>query len=154
EVGIGFGGADGERYLGFGERSNAVDQAGNEVENFVGEGPYQPDETPIVNATVPAWGHHERTDATYYPIPWLLSTRGYGVLIANDEPSRFQLGDAKAGGGGSWSLEVDAPELRVRFFAGPKPADALRRMTAAYGRQPKPQAPWFYGPWVHTGQEN
>src|SRR5215208_2888206 len=36
---IGFDAQPGERYLGFGERSNAVDQRGNSVENFVSDGP-------------------------------------------------------------------------------------------------------------------
>src|SRR3712207_8694782 len=43
-AGIGFAAHDGDRYLGFGERSNAVDQRGNTVENFVADGPYLPEE--------------------------------------------------------------------------------------------------------------
>ena len=38
--------------------------------------------------------------------------------------------------------------LELRVFAGPRPADALRRFTAATGRQPAPPAPWAYGPVV------
>ena len=41
-------GPRGERYLGFGERSNAVDQRGNEVENYVAEGPFEADERPLI----------------------------------------------------------------------------------------------------------
>src|SRR5690606_13025925 len=74
-VGIGFEASGRERYLGFGERSNAVDQRGNEVENFVGEGPYQELDYPLIEAQVPPWGIHERPDATYFPMPWLLSSR-------------------------------------------------------------------------------
>ena len=70
-----------ERYLGFGERSNAVDQRGREVENYVAEGPFEEDERAVVPAFVPAWGFHPRDDATYFPMPWLLSTAGYGVLV-------------------------------------------------------------------------
>jgi alpha-glucosidase (family GH31 glycosyl hydrolase) len=150
-VGVAFKAASGERYLGFGERSNAVDQTGNEVQNYVAEGPYQPNESVIVNATVPAWGHVERRDSTYFPIPWLLSTNGYGVLVENDETSWFRLGSEERD---AWSLEAEATTLEFSFFGGPKPADALKRMTLATGRQPAPQAPWFFGPWAHTGQEN
>ncbi len=53
-----------------------------------------------------------------------------------------------------WSIEPEAAALAVRVFAGPTPADALRRFTAATGRQPAPQAPWAYGPWFQTGQPN
>ena len=40
--------------------------------------------------------------------------------------------------------------VRLRFFAGPEPADALRRFTEATGRQPKPEAPWVLGPWYQA----
>ena len=143
-TGIGFGSSDGERFLGFGERSNAVDQRGNEVENYVSDGPYQPAERPVIAAIVPPDGFHPRDDATYFPVPWLLSTRGYGVLVGNDERSVFRLGTEGAGG---WSVDVDSPVLDLRFFAGPEPADVLRRLTDAIGRQPAPAAPWFFGPW-------
>src|SRR5262249_56885064 len=39
------------------------------------------------------------------------------------------------------------PGLRCRVFAGPHPAEVLRRFTAAVGRQPAPAAPWVFGPW-------
>ena len=150
-VGIGFGADPRERYLGFGERSNAVDQRGNEVENYVGEGPHVPADYPLFNTQVPPWGIRERADATYFPMPWLISTGGYGALVSNYETSRFRLGTEVAG---EWSVEVDAAELRLRIFAGPDPADVVRRMTAAVGRQPEPFAPWQLGPWAQTGHQN
>ncbi|MGH7750223.1 MAG: TIM-barrel domain-containing protein, partial [Candidatus Dormibacteria bacterium] len=38
-------------------------------------------------------------------------------------------------------------------YAGPAPLDALRRYTAATGRQPAP-ARWFFGPWYQSGHAN
>ncbi len=165
-VGMGFRAPKGEHYLGFGERSNAVDQSGGVVENFVGEGPYRADEHELVSGFVPPWSKRTTEDATYYPMPWLLSTAGYGVLIEETLPSYFRLRTDRPD---TWSLEVtgsvtglaNAPEpmipqsLSVRFFAGPKPAGALRRMSEATGRQPAP-APWFLGPWVQSknGDQN
>lgn len=143
-TGIGFAASGAERYLGFGERSNAVDQRGNEVENYVSDGPYPAAERPVIATYVPPQGFHPRDDATYFPIPWLLSTRGYGVLVGNDDRSIFKLGTEGAGG---WSLEVDSPSLALSFVAGPDPADALRRASSMIGRQPPPAAPWFFGPW-------
>jgi alpha-glucosidase (family GH31 glycosyl hydrolase) len=156
-LGMGFEASAGERYLGFGERSNAVDQRGNVVENYVTDGPYEADEQAIIELFIPPWGFRPREDATYYPVPWLLSSSGYGVLVDSPETSYFQLDQS-----GSWSVElVNAPpeelppptapppdELRLRFFAGPRPADALRRFTRETGRQPQPAAPWVFGPWV------
>jgi alpha-glucosidase (family GH31 glycosyl hydrolase) len=143
-TGIAFAAAAGERYLGFGERSNAVDQRGREVESYVAEGPFEPDERQLVPAFVPAWGFHPRDDATYFPMPWLLSTAGYGVLVDSPEPSVFRLGtDSRR----AWSAEVESSRLSLRVFAGPRPADVLRRLTARIGRQPAPPAPFVFGPW-------
>ncbi len=155
--GMGFGAGADERYLGFGERSQAVDQRGNVVENYVSDGPYQPDEWGLIQTIVPPWGFRPRTDATYYPVPWLLSTAGYGVLVDSPETSYFQLDKA-----GSWSVElVNAPPdelpaggappprtFSLSFFAGPEPADVLERFTDVTGRQPPAAAPWVFGPWV------
>ncbi len=144
QVGISFDARADERYLGFGERSNAVDQRGQTIENYVAEGPYQPAERPAVAAFVPPAGYHPRDDATYFPVPWLLSTAGYGVLVDNDERSEFHLASDDAA---IWSATVDAAELRMRVFAGPTPAAALARFSARVGRQPPAAAPWFLGPW-------
>jgi hypothetical protein len=100
QTGIAFAAPRGERYLGFGERSNAVDQRGHDVENYVEEGPFEPDERSLVPTFVPRWGFHPRDDATYFPMPWLLSTAGYGVLLDNPETSLFRLGTASSR---SWS---------------------------------------------------
>jgi len=141
---IGFRASATERFLGFGERSNAVDQRGNEVENYVAEGPYQDVEQPALVGFVPAPGYRPRRDATYFPIPWLLSTRGYGVLIEGDETSRFRAGSERAD---AWSMEIDASQLSFSVFAGPRPADVLRRFTSSVGRQPRAAAPFYFGPW-------
>ncbi len=144
-MGIAFESAPDERFFGFGERGNAVGQRGNILEHYVGEGPYQDLEYPFVTLLVPKWGIRWRKDATYFPMPWLLSSRGYGVLIDNDELSYHRLpGSSPA----AWSAEVESTELGFRVFAGPRPADVLRRFSAAVGRQPSSPAPWFFGPWV------
>ncbi|HEX2416261.1 MAG TPA: TIM-barrel domain-containing protein, partial [Thermoleophilaceae bacterium] len=135
----------GERYLGFGERSNAVDQRGNEVENYVAEGPFEADERALIPAFVPAWGFHPRPDATYFPMPWLLSSAGYGVLLDNSERSVFRLASERRD---RWSAEVDAAVLGLRVLAGPRPADVLRRLTTVTGgTQPRPPSPAVFGPW-------
>jgi len=164
-MGMGFSAASEEHYLGFGERSNQVDQASSEVENYVADGPYQDDEYTGIQAFVPPWGLRDRRrDATYFPIPWLLSNEGYGVLVDNPETSTFRLGTDSAG---AWSAEVTpappgevgaelAPavdRLQLRFFAGPDPDDALRRFSKAVGRQPRAKAPWVYGPWFQPGDD-
>ncbi len=143
-MGIGFASSDGERFLGFGERSNAVDQRGNDVEDYVAEGPYQTEEEPFVAGFVPPAGYRPRRDATYFPIPWLLSTRGYGVLLQGNDTSQFHLGTDR---GDAWSMEIASPRMAFEVFAGPRPAQALRRFTQSVGRQPPAAAPFYFGPW-------
>ncbi len=137
---VSFATAPGERFLGFGERSDAVVRTGGDVDNRVTEGPYQPIESPFVRAFVPPPGQSDRADATYFPIPWLLSSRGAGFLLRNDDHSVFRLGSP-------WSAEVDATTMTFEVFAGPTPADALRSFTARVGRQPRAAAPFYFGPW-------
>ena len=144
---IGFRARRGDRYLGFGERSNAVDQRGRVVQSYVQEGPYPREEYRIVDPAVPDWALFPRRDATYFPMPWLLSTGGFGVLVRNAEESRFRLGSERSG---VWSVEVEAPRLQLRFFAG-RPASLVGQLTRITGPQPAPAAPWLLGPWFQTG---
>jgi alpha-glucosidase (family GH31 glycosyl hydrolase) len=148
---IGFAAPASERYFGFGERSDVLDHRGRDVENYVSDGPFPESDRALVAGTIPPQGFRARDDATYYPVPWLLSSRGYGVLIDRDETSQFHLASDQAG---VWSAEVQSHALSLRVFAGPRPAQVLRRFTAATGRQPPPVQPWQFGPWFQTGQPN
>jgi alpha-glucosidase (family GH31 glycosyl hydrolase) len=140
----------GERFLGFGERSHAVSLEWGVIEHYVGEGPYQPDEYQFLPGTVPPWGLRERSDATYYPVPWLLSTRGYGLLIERDEVSYTRI---RTEADDRWSIDVEAGRLDYVVFAGPTPLDALARFTERTGRQPAPER-WWFGPWYQSGHAN
>ena len=93
-----------------------------------------------------------RDDATYYPVPWLLSSRGYGVLIDRDETRTFHLAtDPK----NAWSAEVAVARDRAARLRRP---DAGRRRCAASPPRPaasrRPSQPWQFGPWFQTGQPN
>jgi alpha-glucosidase (family GH31 glycosyl hydrolase) len=150
-IGLAAAAHPGERYLGFGERSDAVDQRGREVQNFVAEGPYPASDYPAVLASIPPWGLRRRTDATYFPMPWLLSTRGYGVLVDDTTESRFRLGSDRRN---AWSVEVDGAAMSLRVLGGPSVPAVLRRLVQRTGRQPAPKAPWQLGPWFQTGHAN
>jgi alpha-glucosidase (family GH31 glycosyl hydrolase) len=144
---IGFASPSAERFFGFGQRSNAVDQRGHDVENYVSDGPWPADGYSEAAATIPPQGLRTRDDASSYPVPWLLSSRGYGVLIDRDEASTFHLATDPSN---AWVAEVQSHAIALRIFGGPTLAQVLRRFTAATGRQPKPVQPWQYGPWLHA----
>ena len=140
-LGIGFDARPAERYLGFGERSNAVDQRGQRGREL-----RRRRALPARRAAarsprfVPPWGFQPRDDATYYPVPWLLSTAGYGVLVDNTETQllparqrRERLSVEAAPGAPRPAAPPRA--LSLRFFAGPRPG---RR--AAPASPPRPAA--------------
>ncbi|MBO0845667.1 MAG: glycoside hydrolase family 31 protein, partial [Nocardioides sp.] len=133
-----------EHYLGLGERSDAVDHRGHEVQNRVLDGPYTKKQS-LVRAVVPPPGWSDRHDATYFPVPWVLSTAGYGVLVDDDEDSSFEL--ATPTHPNVARVVVQSDHLDLRVFDGPTPTRALARMTAAVGRQPAPSSPMVYGAW-------
>jgi alpha-glucosidase (family GH31 glycosyl hydrolase) len=145
EVGEAFAAAPGERLYGTGERSDSVTRNGRETENYVADGPYRPEDRNYVKPFTPPWAARDRDDATYYPVPWLLSSRGWGVLIDEDETSRFTSTATE------WRAEVDGARLRLRVYRGRTPAAALGRFVTP---QPRPSAPWAFGPWFQTGQPN
>src|SRR5262249_37374013 len=144
-----------ERFYGLGERADVAQHRGARVESYVSDGPWI-EENRFISSLLPPPGFRARDDATYFPVPWILSSRGHGVLVDNDETAYHDLAPPLRPD--AWSFEVvGAPEgmasrpapttLRFRVFAGPRPADVLRRFTAAVGRQPPPAAPWVFGPW-------
>ena len=81
DLGISFAATADERFFGLGQRAGAVDHRGTTVVNRVSDGPWTTNQIDIVSGVVPDIGFSERTDATYFRVPWLLSTNGYGVLV-------------------------------------------------------------------------
>ena len=111
--------ADGSRLFGTGSRSDAVDRRGRSTEAYVCDGPFRPEDRLYPRALVPPWASCERDDATYFPLPWVLSARGYGVLADHDE--RVTIGSRGERG---FTVSAEAPALALRVFGGPTPADA------------------------------
>ncbi|MEX2196767.1 MAG: TIM-barrel domain-containing protein [Thermoleophilaceae bacterium] len=137
-----------ERYLGFGERSNAVDQTGNHVFNWSEEGPFSSGVAePLLRPLVPEFTFPSGPTATNFPIPWLVSTRGFGVLLDQPERSAFNLRNHTDR---AWQAQAESSRFRFEVYAGPDPADVLRRYSEKVGRQPEP-ASWMLGPWVQFG---
>ncbi|HJR19080.1 MAG TPA: TIM-barrel domain-containing protein [Actinomycetota bacterium] len=151
-TGWSFASQPGERFVGFGERSDAADQTGREVESWNEEGPFsagafKPQLDPIVGDR---WQGPPPIPGTNYSMPWLLSSRGYGFLADSSYPNRFRLNTDRSD---AWNVEIQEPAFRARVFAGPTPADVVRRLGEATGRQPDP-APWFFGPWYQPAGPN
>jgi sulfoquinovosidase len=142
-LGWSFAKAADERFVGFGERSDAVDQTGKFVENWAEEGPFsagalRPATEPLIGAT---WQGPSPVPGTNFPMPWFLSNKGYGFLLDSFAYSAFRLHRPE-----QWNVETREDRIRFVVFGGPTPAQALSRFVAHNGRQPPP-AEWFFGPW-------
>jgi alpha-glucosidase (family GH31 glycosyl hydrolase) len=69
------------------------------------------------------------------------------VLIDQPERSAFNLLNHTSH---AWQAQAESSRFRFEVYAGPDPADVLRRYSEKVGRQPEP-APWMLGPWVQFG---
>ncbi|HEV2528617.1 MAG TPA: TIM-barrel domain-containing protein [Thermomicrobiales bacterium] len=127
--------AEDERLVGFGERFDALDQRGR---------------TPGVAVYEQ---YKNQGDRTYFPVPFFLSSTGYGVLVAGTAPVAFDLGRTIDD---RWRCLADVPAtagtLGVTLFAGP-PREMVAAMTALTGR-PAPPPAWVFGPWMSSNEWN
>ena len=148
--GAAFERGSGERFLGFGERSNAADQTGREVFSWAEEGPFSSGAgEDLLRPLIPDFTFPTGPAATNFPIPWTVTSRGFGFLIDQYERSTFRLASERAD---AWQAEAEADHFRFSVFAGPTPAAAVGRYSAYAGRQPRPE-PWIFGPWFQpTGE--
>jgi alpha-D-xyloside xylohydrolase len=116
--------APGEHYLGFGERFDALDQRGKEVDLWVEDG--------------------AQLGLTYIPVPFYLSSAGYGLHIDTDVRcvARMATSDDPA----VVSIRNAAPALSLNVIPGATPKEILSRYTAIAGR-PEVPPEWVFGPW-------
>ena len=124
------------RYYGTGERFNALNQRGYTL--------------PIV--TDDRYGN--KGVGTHKPIPFVMSSRGFGLWIDSFAPGVFDL-SATERFVSRFRFRDD--RFRVVFFGGPGMADILDAFTAQTGRPPVPP-PWAFGLWksrdVHHNQDS
>jgi alpha-D-xyloside xylohydrolase len=113
-----------EHYYGMGERFNTLDQRGAIVELWVKNGASGGD--------------------TYKPVPFVASSRGYGVAL--DTTRRVHCSLAHATTPDIACFTVHGPRLAATLIPGPAPADVVSRYTARVGRPPAPPA-WVFEPW-------
>jgi len=114
----------GERYLGFGERFDSLDQRGKQVDLWVEDG--------------------AQGGLTYIPVPFFLSSAGYGLHI--DTEVRCVARMATLDDPGVVSIRNAAPSLRMSLLPGRTPKEILSGYTAIAGR-PEVPPDWVFGPW-------
>jgi alpha-D-xyloside xylohydrolase len=119
---------EGEHFYGFGEKFDAVDQAGKLVRTLTFDQPGNKD------------------DHSYKVAPWFVSTRGYGLHLDSSAESEF---DMRARAANRYVVTNRFGSLRFNIVYGPRLTDVLMRYTGYVGRPALPP-PWAFGPWISS----
>ncbi|MFN0010264.1 MAG: TIM-barrel domain-containing protein [Phycisphaerales bacterium] len=126
---------DNSRYYGGGERFNAINQKGVVL--------------PMGSLDRP----EDKGVCSYKPVPFIISSRGYGLWLDSTSPSTFDLNATKRE---EIKIQDRGDCLRLVLIAGPTPAEILAEFTRLTGRPPVPPA-WAFAPWksrdVHANRD-
>lgn len=116
---------DNSRYYGGGERFNALNQKGRALWMASSDHP------------------EDKGLSTYKPVPFVMSSRGYGIWLDSTSPSTFDLNSSDRE---HVIVRDRARRMRLVFIAGPTPRELLSEFTRLTGRPPVPPA-WAFAPW-------
>ncbi len=123
-LGLDLAAAADEHFLGLGERFDSLDQRGKQIDLWVANG--------------------AQRDLSYIPIPFYLSSAGYGFHLDTDTRALIRL--AAPDDPAIVAIRNAAPRLRFTVIPGATPAAILGRYTALAGRPALPPT-WVFGPW-------
>lgn len=124
-----------ERFFGLGERFNALNQRGNTLDIRCYE------------------QYRDQGTRTYIPIPFLLSSAGYGVWVDSSRWMQFELATSTPD---VWTLEADlGPDetLRLVWFTGDSPEAIIGKFSTATGPAALPPL-WAFGLWMSSNEWN
>jgi len=124
-----------ERFFGLGERFNALDQRGHIMDIRVYE------------------QYKNQGERTYMPIPFLLSSAGYGLYVQSSRWMQFDLAATHAD---RWTLEADlGPDgvLPLTWFTGADPITLIGQFATQTGPVVLPPQ-WAFGLWMSGNEWN
>jgi alpha-glucosidase (family GH31 glycosyl hydrolase) len=133
-----------EGFLGLGERYNLVNQRGHSMYSWPEEGGLSMGEKAKASPTNP---YPNGEGMTYYPVPFMLSTNGYGFWLDSTWRNQFDLDIDKPDRWRSWHIgptinyEIYVPTNDMR----PWPLQIIDLFTATTGR-PMVPVKWSFGP--------
>ncbi|MEK6480522.1 TIM-barrel domain-containing protein [Catalinimonas sp. 4WD22] len=112
-----------EHFFGFGERMDILDRRGTKVRLNVGRGQGRPH---IVGA-------YNILEANYSPVPFFMSTRGYGIFFHNAYATEWDMGATDPS---QYTFMAEGGELDYYFIYGPQFPHLLDRYTSLTGKSP------------------
>ncbi|WP_263410761.1 glycoside hydrolase family 31 protein [Terriglobus tenax] len=113
-------------YFGLGEHYNTLNHSHEVIRNLSQDNAYS------------------KGAGTYKPIPFYLSTTGYGLWVDTTAEAVF---DMNAADRYEVNVSVPAERLRIVLFTGPEFPKILDRFTATVGRPMLPPY-WAFAPWI------
>ena len=116
---------DAANYYGLGERFDALNHA----------------HTVVMNTSQD--NGHAKGSSTYKPMPFFMSTTGYGLWVDTTGEAAF---DMNASSNTDVIIDVTTEKLRIVLFTGPQFPVILERFTALAGRAILPPY-WAFAPW-------
>jgi alpha-glucosidase (family GH31 glycosyl hydrolase) len=112
-----------EHFFGFGERMDYVDRKGLKVTLTVGRGQHKDNRL----------GAYNINEANYSPVPFFMSTRGYGLFLHTSFKSIWDMGAASPQ---SYRFSSEDEELDYYLIYGPDFKDILDQYTELTGKSP------------------
>jgi alpha-glucosidase len=112
-----------EHFFGFGERMDFLDRRGKQLKLNVGRGKGLPH---IIGA-------YNILEANYSPVPFFMSTNGYGIFFHNAYPTEWNMGSDRKN---AYSFSAEGGELDYYFIYGPKFPNILDQYTNLTGKPP------------------
>lgn len=112
-----------EHVFGFGERMDFLDRRSKRIQLNVGRGRGLPHEI----------GAYNILEANYSPVPFFISTKGYGLFLHNAWPSEWDMGSANIS---QFSFKAAGGELDYYFIYGPSFSNILNSYTSLTGKTP------------------
>lgn len=125
-----------ERFEGFGERYDRLNQLGHSVVNYV-YNQYRDQGT---------------TGHTYLSVPFYTNSAGYGLFVNSTRTTEFDLG-ASDSSVASFSTSMGPQQALDYYIFTGDPTEILDSFTAVTGR-PKLPPKWAFGPWMSANEWN
>lgn len=113
----------GEHFFGFGERMDFLDRRGKKLNLDVGRGKGRPH---IIGA-------YNILEANYSPIPFFMSTKGYGLFFHTAFPTEWDMGSSNDE---TFQFSSAGGQLDYYFIYGPKLPSILEQYTSVTGKSP------------------
>lgn len=112
-----------EHFFGFGERMDFVDQRNKLVKLNVGRGKNKDN----------LLGAYNVNEANYCPVPFFMSTRGYGIYLHNSSATAWDMGSKSDD---EYSFKANDGELDYYFIYGPTFPVILNSYLSITGKSP------------------